>query len=83
MLFGIRPEHLDLVAADQPGAFPAEVTMVESTGTAMFVTGKSAGFELHALFSHRPSLRRGDRIGLRPRPGLTHLFDAGTETRIA
>ena len=83
VLYGIRPEHLDLVPADTPGAFPTEVTMVESTGTAMFVSGTSGGFALHALFSDRPNLRRGDRIGLRPRPGLSHLFNAETEARLA
>jgi hypothetical protein len=37
---------------------------------------------LHALFNDRPNLQRGDQIALRPKPGLSHLFDAITEGRI-
>jgi multiple sugar transport system ATP-binding protein len=82
ILFGIRPEHLELVPVGSAGSILARVTAVESTGTAMFVATKSDAMTVHALFSDRPELKRGDEIGLRPKAGLTHLFDAATEGRI-
>ena len=82
ILYGIRPEHLELVPTGTPGAIDARATVVESTGTAMFVATKAAGFDLHALFSDRPRIRRGDVIGLRPKAGHSHLFDAVTQMRI-
>jgi multiple sugar transport system ATP-binding protein len=82
VLYGIRPEHLELVAPDTPGAVTGTAGLIESTGTAMFVEVKTEGPTLHALFTDRPDLRRGDRIGLRPRTGLVHLFRAETEERL-
>ena len=82
VVYGIRPEHLDLVEPGVPGAFGATVTAVESTGTSMFVTTRAGAREVHALFSHRPAIARGDEVALRPRPGLAHVFDAATEQRI-
>ena len=82
VIYGIRPEHMELVPTAAPGAIVGQVTVVESTGTAMFVAIRAGPLILHALFTDRPALRRGDQVALRPRPGLSHLFDAKTETRI-
>lgn len=82
ILYGIRPEHLDLVPTGTPGSIAATSTVVESTGTAMFVATKVGGVEVHALFSDRPAIKRGDVIGLKPRPGLSHVFDAETQMRV-
>ncbi len=83
VLYGIRPEHMELVAPDAPGALAGTVGLIESTGTAMSVAVHAEAVTLNALFSHRPPLRRGERIGLRPQDGRSHLFDAGTGARIA
>ena len=83
VIYGIRPEHVDLVPADAPGAIAGVVRLVESTGTAEFIAVDAGGVRLTALFTNRPGLRRGDTIALRPKPGLSHLFDATTETRLA
>ena len=83
VIYGIRPEHLDLVPAGTEGAISAEVTLIESTGTAMFVATKAGALAVQALFTDRPDIKRGDVIGLRPRAGLAHVFDAVTEKRIS
>jgi multiple sugar transport system ATP-binding protein len=80
--YGIRPEHLSLVAPDSPDALTGTVGLIESTGTAMFVEVLTPGSTLHALFTDRPALQRGDRIGLCPRPGHSHLFDSATGLRL-
>lgn len=82
VLYGIRPEHLDLVPLGTEGAIGGRVTALESTGTATFAAVQTAGFTLNALFPDRPNFARGDQITLRPRPGLTHLFDAETLLRL-
>jgi multiple sugar transport system ATP-binding protein len=82
VIYGIRPEHLDLVPAGSADALSGAVTVVESTGTATFVAVHAGTLQLNALFSDRTGLKRGDLIGLRPKPGLSHLFNAKTEARI-
>jgi multiple sugar transport system ATP-binding protein len=83
VLFGIRPEHLELLSDGTEGAIAGQVVAVESTGTSMFVAVKTGETTLSALFSERPALRRGDSICLRPKAGLSHVFDAASQTRIA
>ena len=82
VLYGIRPEHLDLVPPGTAGALDVTASVVESTGTAMQIGGKAGDLTIHALFSGRADITRGDVIGLRPKPGRAHLFDAETRLRI-
>ena len=48
----------------------------------MQIGGKAGGLTIHALFSDRAEIKRGNVIGLRPRPGRSHLFGAETQLRI-
>ena len=82
VLYGIRPEHLDLVPAGSSGAFEVTATAVENTGTTMQIGGKAGDLVIHALFSDRAEIKRGDVIGLRPKAGLSHLFCAESQLRI-
>ncbi|OYU38185.1 MAG: sugar ABC transporter ATP-binding protein [Pseudorhodobacter sp. PARRP1] len=82
VLFGIRPEHLALCSPDAEGAIAVRVSTVESTGTAMFVAAQNDGLTLHALFTDRPAVKRGDLIGLRPMAGMVHLFDSASGLRL-
>ena len=82
VLWGIRPEHLELVAEGTPGSFTVHVTAVESTGHATFVMGDMAGVQVTALFTDRPQILRGETVHLKARPGKEHLFDAATGLRI-
>lgn len=80
--WGIRPEHLELVAADVDGAIGIRVTGVESTGHATFMLGEADGIPVTALFTDRPKLARGDVIHLKPHPERQHVFDAASGLRI-
>ncbi len=82
VLFGIRPEHLDLVPNGTQGAITAQISGIESTGTAMLLSARAGPHNLNALFMDRPPVQRGDQITLRPRPGYAHLFDAKTLLRL-
>jgi multiple sugar transport system ATP-binding protein len=72
---GIRPEHFD-VAADMAAGIAVNVKLVEPLGSDTLIHFDLAG--VSAIARVDPSLRPkvGDRLGLRPQPGKTHLFDA-------
>jgi multiple sugar transport system ATP-binding protein len=76
---GIRPEHLVL----GEGGLTAEVVVVEPTGSEVQVNARlPGGEEIVAVFRERHMFKPGEKIGLRPQPGLTHLFDAQTGQRL-
>ena len=78
VLFGIRPEHLEL-AED---GFPARISVVEPTGSETMVFLRLGESKLVALFRERHDFKPGDTVHLRPRPDRVHLFHAETGQRI-
>ncbi|WP_374380687.1 ABC transporter ATP-binding protein [Dongia sp.] len=76
---GIRPEHLQLSSE----GMPAEVVVVEPTGSEVQVNARlPGGEEIVAVFRERHLFKPGEKIGLKPLPGLQHLFDAETGKRL-
>lgn len=82
IIWGIRPEHLDLVSVGTPGSVTGRVTTVESTGTTLMITIDTASAPMTALFNERHALQKGEQIALRPRDGHSHLFDSLTMQRL-
>jgi multiple sugar transport system ATP-binding protein len=80
VVYGIRPEHLDLT--DGANGLPAEVVVVEPTGAEILVFTHLAGQELAVVFKERHLFNPGDKISLTPHPGTIHLFDKETGARI-
>jgi multiple sugar transport system ATP-binding protein len=78
VVYGIRPEHLAI--ADD--GLPAEVVVVEPTGSETQVFAKLGAQEVVAVLRERVSVRPGDTIRLRPDPKLVHLFDAQSGERL-
>jgi multiple sugar transport system ATP-binding protein len=78
VVYGIRPEHLDL--ADD--GMPAAVVVVEPTGSETHVVARFGGRNLVAVFRERHAFAPGQPIRLRPRAGMVHLFDAETGERL-
>jgi multiple sugar transport system ATP-binding protein len=81
VVYGIRPEHLDLT--NGAGGLPAEVVVVEPTGAEILVFTHLAGQEVAVVFKERHLFNPGDKIGLTPHAGTIHLFDKETGERIA
>ncbi|WP_374370654.1 ABC transporter ATP-binding protein [Dongia sp.] len=80
---GVRPEHLQLAEANAVGVLPAEVVVVEPTGSEVQVNARLAsGEEIVAVFRERHLFQPGEKIGLKPMPGLTHLFDGTSGERL-
>jgi multiple sugar transport system ATP-binding protein len=78
VVYGIRPEHLEL-AGD---GIPADVAVVEPTGSETQIVARHSCGEIVAAFRERHQISPGERIHLRPRPQAAHLFDAQTGARL-
>jgi multiple sugar transport system ATP-binding protein len=78
VVYGIRPEHLEL-AAD---GFPATVAVVEPTGSETHVVLRLGESEIVALFRERHQFTPGQLVHLRPRIDQVHLFDGASGQRI-
>ncbi|MDJ1465229.1 sn-glycerol-3-phosphate import ATP-binding protein UgpC [Nitratireductor sp. GZWM139] len=86
LLFGVRPEHLQLVSADE-ATLNLSVTAVETLGADTLAHGKlsganGAGGELIARLSGSAQVAPGDTLPLAIQKGMTHLFDAETGKRL-
>ncbi len=81
VVYGIRPEHLDL-APDDEGGFDAEVVVVEPTGSETQLFARLGEQQLVAVFRERHAFAPGQRIRLKPRGACAHLFDPATGQRI-
>ena len=75
--FGVRPEHMRLVAAGT-GEIDMAVELTEQLGGESYVYGKLAdGFELTARLTGQTRVKRGETVGLALSASTaTYLFDA-------
>jgi len=78
VIYGIRPEHLEL-AED---GFPARVSVVEPTGAETLVFLRFGESEIIAAFRDRHDFEPGQTVTLRPRPDKAHLFDGASGERL-
>jgi multiple sugar transport system ATP-binding protein len=78
VVYGIRPEHFEL----GEGGLPAEVVVVEPTGSETQVVARIGNQEVIAVFRERQNLKPGDKISLRPRADTAHLFAKDSGKRI-
>jgi multiple sugar transport system ATP-binding protein len=79
IVYGIRPEHLGLVASS--GA-AGTVSVVEPTGSETHLIMRAAGRDLTVVSRERLKVRPGDVVHVTPDLAQVHLFDAGTGERI-
>ena len=78
VVYGIRPEHLEL-AND---GFPAKIAVVEPTGSETMVVVRMGEEEVVALFRERHQFAPGQTVHLRPRVEQVHLFDSQSGQRV-
>ncbi|MBE7204398.1 MAG: sn-glycerol-3-phosphate ABC transporter ATP-binding protein UgpC [Parafilimonas terrae] len=77
LILGVRPEHFDLA----PDGIPAEVVVVEPTGSETMLAVRAAGQDLTCVLRERVTERPGETVHLRPR--RVHIFDAATGRRLS
>ena len=75
VIYGVRPEHFIL---DDTNGLPAEVEVVEPTGSETQVFAKFAGSAVVGVFRERVNAQPGQQIRVTPDPALVHLFDEQT-----
>ena len=78
IVYGVRPEHFTI--ADD--GVDAEVIVVEPTGSETQLVAKMAGHDIVAIFRDRYDFQPGQKIKLKPRPDVVHLFDKETGKRL-
>ena len=81
IVYGVRPEHFD-IGTDAAG-LPAEVEVVEPTGSETLVVARLGAKEVQVLLHERRQYRPGQPVRLRPRLEHLHLFDHATGKRLA
>ncbi|MDI7861557.1 ABC transporter ATP-binding protein [Rhizobiaceae bacterium n13] len=80
LIAGLRPEHITVAPADS-GGLKVPVAVVESTGSATYITTATTP-ELAVVVNGRAEISAGETIGLDFAPAQLHLFDAQTEKRL-
>jgi multiple sugar transport system ATP-binding protein len=78
IVYGIRPEHIDL--ADD--GLPATVAVVEPTGSETQVFLRLGESDIVAVFRDRHNFQPGQTVHLKPRPEFVHLFDSASGARV-
>ena len=78
-MYGIRPEHLTLGGTD---GVPAEVSVLEPTGSETQVFARIGGAKIVGVFRERVTARPGELLPVTPNVGAAHLFDATTGVRL-
>ena len=92
VITGFRPESLDMVSENEPGAFPVIVGVVEELGSDAFLHGTlpelpgreslDSGNIIARVDPSRPP-EKGEQVYLRIQPGKEHLFSKTTGRRMA
>ncbi|MDX0424335.1 ABC transporter ATP-binding protein [Sinorhizobium medicae] len=77
-VYGIRPEHLRI----SEDGIPAEVQLVEPTGSESHLIVKIADQAITCVVRDRVDVRPGDLIRLSPDADRVHLFDTDGENRL-
>jgi len=75
---GIRPEDMTL----GEGGLPAEVVIIEPTGSEIQVMARIDGQPIVAVFRERHLFKPGEMMSLLPQTRSMHLFDAETGQRL-
>ena len=78
VVYGLRPEHIRI----DPQGVPAEVVVIEPTGSETQVVLRAGGQEIIAVFRERMSAKPGEIIPIAPTPSVAHLFDADNGQRL-
>ena len=78
VVYGVRPEHF-LLTND---GVPAEVVVLEPTGSETQAQLRIDGQEVTGVFRERLNARPGETIHVLAQPELVHLFDPNTGRRL-
>ena len=82
-IYGVRPEHLQLVHPGQSGpCIPITVQVVEPTGAETQVHGRLGTLPVMGAFRERIDAKPGQALQITADPALIHLFNRDTGARL-
>jgi multiple sugar transport system ATP-binding protein len=81
VLYGIRPEHLELGGSSDDG-FDAEIVVVEPTGSETQLYARIGTQPIVAVVRDRHAFAPGQTVRLKPRADCAHLFDPSGGQRL-
>ncbi|WP_413989057.1 ABC transporter ATP-binding protein [Labrys okinawensis] len=79
IVYGIRPEHFDIIS---DGGLLAEVEVVEPTGSETQILSRASKTEIVSTFRERVKLQPGNSIRVTPQLESVNLFDAASGRRL-
>jgi multiple sugar transport system ATP-binding protein len=79
-VYGLRPEHIMI---DAKNGVPAEIVVIEPTGSETQVVLRVGGQDLIAIFRERILAKPGEMMPITASLQAQHLFDAATGERLA
>ena len=79
LVYGIRPEHLQLGGAS---GIAVKVGVIEPAGSETQLYGKLGGDDIVGVFRERLSARPGESVTVTPAAEQVHLFDKTTGNRL-
>jgi len=82
VVLGLRPEHVALVASDQPADGRATVSLSEPMGANIVLWLDLEGHQIAVDTESHVTHKRGDTLGLRVDPRRVSLFDAESGLRV-
>jgi multiple sugar transport system ATP-binding protein len=82
VVWGVRPEHLDLAGPLAKGTVEAVVDVVEPTGAETMIVGAMAGEPVTIVTEERVAYPRGTALRLAPRLDRIHVFDPASGARL-
>ncbi|MDM0110623.1 sn-glycerol-3-phosphate ABC transporter ATP-binding protein UgpC [Variovorax sp. J22R133] len=80
VVYGARPEHFEIT--QHGDGLPAEVIVVEPTGSETQIALRVGAQDIVAAFRERVVVRPGERISVRPQAAHVHVFDRDSGLRL-
>ncbi|RWA78804.1 MAG: sn-glycerol-3-phosphate ABC transporter ATP-binding protein UgpC [Mesorhizobium sp.] len=78
VIYGIRPEHIDIA----PDGLPAIVSVLEPTGSETQIFAKLGEDPIDAIVKDRLTVRPGEEVRLKIDPRRVHIFDRQSGARL-
>ncbi|QTF09283.1 sn-glycerol-3-phosphate ABC transporter ATP-binding protein UgpC [Brenneria izadpanahii] len=83
VIYGVRPEAIELTTQDAPDAVPLDVTLIEPTGLSELIHGTFGDERLSIYSMVRSGAKPGDRVWISIDTARMQLFDVNSQVRLA
>ena len=81
VVFGIRPEHIEIVRDGREPSLAPTISVVEPMGAETLILAQFEGGTITVSYRGRDSFKPGDRLPISIDPGQVHVFEKATGAR--